>query len=60
MCWFDGDDAMRATASALAMQTAMRELAPPTTPSGRSLPLSLKVAVAAGTARRFAIGDPDV
>ncbi len=58
-CWFDGDDGLRAAASALAMQDAMATLEPPVV-GDRTFRLSLKVAVAAGPARRFAIGDPDV
>ncbi len=58
-CWFDADDGLRATASALAMQAEMRRIAPPIVGEA-SFPLSLKVAVACGPARRFAVGDPDV
>ena len=52
-CWFDnrdGNPSSRAVKTALALQTAMR-----------SIPdLAIKVAVTSGTARRFAVGDPQV
>lgn len=49
---------LRATACALAMQTAMRQFAALTTPNGAAIPLAIKVAVAAGPVRRFLVGDP--
>ncbi len=57
-CWFDGDDGLRGTACALAMQTAMRQFTALTTPGGVAIPLAIKVAVAAGPVRRFLVGDP--
>lgn len=59
-CWLDEDNGRRATACALALQGAMTQLgAAPTAPSELS-PLGIKVAVAAGPARRFLIGHPHI
>ena len=55
-CWLDGDDGQRATACALGMQRLMHQFASITIPSGRTLPLAMKTAVATGTARRFLVG----
>jgi adenylate cyclase len=57
-CWFDGDDGLRALASAMAMQEAMVQFAAVETPAGSVVELSMKAAVAVGTARRFLVGDP--
>lgn len=59
-CWLDGDDGSRATACALQMQRAMADLAAITTPSGRTVRLAMKAAVAVGAARRFLLGDPRI
>ena len=59
-CWLDGDDGIRATAAALAMQEAMARVGQITTPGGASVQLALKVAVAVGRARRFVVGDPEI
>ncbi|HLZ67496.1 MAG TPA: tetratricopeptide repeat protein [Aliidongia sp.] len=59
-CWIDGDDGSRATACGLAMQETMRGMQEVVTPSGTRVSLAMKIAVAAGNARRFAVGDPDV
>ncbi|MET0732554.1 MAG: tetratricopeptide repeat protein [Casimicrobiaceae bacterium] len=59
-CWLDGDDGMRATACALAMQSTMGMAGDVVTPAGTRVQLAMKVAVAVGTARRFLVGDPDV
>ena len=56
-CWFDDDDGRRAATAALAMQEAIRTLGPAHTPGGMEISIALKVAVAAGPARRFLIGD---
>jgi predicted ATPase/class 3 adenylate cyclase len=56
--WFDGDSGLQAVAAGLAMQAAIAPLASVVLPSGRTLGLTLKVAVVAGTARRFVVGDP--
>jgi class 3 adenylate cyclase len=52
--------ALRALACALAMQEAIRYFATIETPSGASVTLAIKVAVAAGPVRRFLIGDPQI
>jgi adenylate cyclase len=52
--------ALRATACALAMQEAISYFATIETPSGASVTLAIKVAVAAGPVRRFLIGDPQI
>ena len=59
-CWLDGDDGLRATAAALAMQAAMTRVGTIRTPAGTTVQLALKVAVAAGDARRFVVGDPEI
>jgi len=59
-CWFDGDDGMRATACALAMQGAMSLFAQVAIPSGRTVSLAMKAAVATGVVRRFLVGDPEI
>lgn len=57
-CWFDQDTGLRATASALAMQAAMRGLATVVLPRGAGATLAMRVAVATGPVRRFVVGDP--
>jgi len=59
-CWLDGDAGQRAVACALAMQSAMRPFATVKTPGGTPITLAIKVAVAAGPARRFVVGDPGI
>ena len=59
-CWLDGDDGARATACGLAMQQTMDRLHEVVTPAGTRVRLAMKIAVAAGAARRFLVGDPDV
>ncbi len=59
-CWFDGDDGLRATTCALAMQQVMEQFTAVSTPSGSKVELAMKTAVAAGPARRFLIGNPDI
>ena len=59
-CWLDGDDGLRATAAALAMQDAMARIGTITTPGGTPVQLALKIAVATGRARRFVVGDPEI
>ncbi len=63
MCWFDdahGSAAPRATASAFALQAAMRSFAAIALPNGKTTGLTLKVAIATGAARRFVVGDPTI
>lgn len=57
-CWLDGDNGLRATACALAMQSAMQQFAAITTPAGSTVTLAMKAAVAAGPVRRFLVGEP--
>ncbi|HZB95479.1 MAG TPA: adenylate/guanylate cyclase domain-containing protein, partial [Herpetosiphonaceae bacterium] len=59
-CWFDDDDASHATACALAMQQAMQPFAAVPVPGAGTVALAVKVAIAAGSARRFVVGDPAV
>ncbi len=59
-CWIDGDDGVRATACALAMQKTMSELGEVVTPAGSRVRLAMKAAVAVGAARRFLVGDPGI
>ncbi|MEZ4767383.1 MAG: tetratricopeptide repeat protein [Caldilineales bacterium] len=59
-CWFDGDDGLRAVAAALALHAAMSSFASPEAPGeGAADGLAVKVAVAAGSVRRFVVGDPE-
>jgi len=55
-CWLDGDDGLRATACALAMQAAMARVGSVITPGGTPITLAMKVAIAVGPARRFVVG----
>ena len=62
-CWFDDsapDATLHAAACALKLQQVMAALGVVTTPSGQQIQLAIKVAVSAGPARRFAVGDPDI
>ena len=59
-CWFDRDAGLRAAACALAMQEAMRQFSALPIPSAQTVTLAAKIAVATGSIRRFAVGDPDV
>lgn len=75
-CWFDeqvwlapgeqaGSDApapavQRAAACALALQVAMQPFAAIAIPGVGTVSLAIKVAVAAGAARRFIVGDPAI
>jgi len=59
-CWLDGDDGMLATACGLCMQRAMARVETVTTPKGSTVHLGMKIAVAAGHARRFVVGDPTI
>ncbi|MBP9502051.1 MAG: AAA family ATPase [Candidatus Promineofilum sp.] len=68
-CWFDESDsgdgdpvvssaADRAVAAAFALQAEITRMEAIITPAGTTLPLSIKVAVAAGPVRRLLVGDP--
>ncbi|HEY3311808.1 MAG TPA: AAA family ATPase [Anaerolineales bacterium] len=59
-CWLDQDDGCRATAAALGMQTAIKELLSISFPSGETIPLALKVAVVVGAGQRLLVGDPNI
>jgi len=65
-CWFDETDGGEtgavtlALACALELQQVMTRLEGVRTPGGKIIPLKLKVAVAAGPARRFLVGDPQL
>ena len=67
-CWFDaaecdgavGDAVFRAAAAALAIQRGVAALPDIATPAGRRFPLAVRVALAAGSTRRFIVGDPAV
>ncbi len=60
ICWFDGDNGLRATTCALALQQAITRFSAIMMPSGISLALRMKVAIASGSARRFLVGDPAI
>ena len=57
-CWLDGDNGSRAVTCALAMQTAMAQFTTVHSPAGTPIPMAVKISVAVGTVRRFAIGIP--
>jgi predicted ATPase/class 3 adenylate cyclase len=59
-CWLDGDDGLRAIACGLAMQQTMNQFAAIQTPSGQTIALAMKAAVAVGSVRRFQVGDPQI
>ncbi|UCH27612.1 MAG: DUF2791 family P-loop domain-containing protein [Trueperaceae bacterium] len=59
-CWFDKDDGSRASASALAIQTAMARFASVPLPDGGTASLAVKVAVVTGPVRRFVVGNPGI
>jgi class 3 adenylate cyclase/tetratricopeptide (TPR) repeat protein len=64
-CWFSdrshyGDGSRRAVTAALALQTAAIGISELVVPDGPTVQVALKVAIAAGMARRFIVGDPAV
>lgn len=59
-CWLDGDNGLRAIACGLAMQQAMGQFTALKTPSGQTISLAMKVAVATGPVRRFLVGVPEI
>jgi class 3 adenylate cyclase/tetratricopeptide (TPR) repeat protein len=59
-CWFNGDEGMRATACALAMQQVMTDFAEIKTPAGTLVALAIKVALTTGPVRRFLVGDEQI
>lgn len=59
-CWFDQDHGERAAACGLAMQEVLQRFASVPIPSGETIALAGKVAIAAGPARQFLVGDPEI
>ena len=59
-CWLEGDDGRRATRCALDMQEAMQAFSSVTLPSGGTVSLAVKIAIAVGKAHRFTVGDPQI
>ena len=59
-CWFDNDEGRRAATCAFDMQAAMARLPSAPHVAGKNEPLSIKIALAAGPARRLLAGDPDI
>lgn len=59
-CWYDGDDGRQATACALAIQNFLSGFGLALADRAARRPFSIKVTVAAGHARRFLVGDPDI
>lgn len=59
-CWFDQDTGRRATACGLAMQKTMLNFSAVPIPSGKPVTLAMKAAIAAGPARRFLVGNPNI
>jgi predicted ATPase/class 3 adenylate cyclase len=71
-CWFDDHNlagevqeghnpgALRAIACALAIQQTMEQFSQVDIPGSGTVSLEIKVAVSAGSARRFLVGDPEI
>ncbi len=59
-CWLDGDNGERAASCALRMQQTMAGIGTVEIGPDEIVHLSLKVAAAVGTARRFVVGDPQL
>lgn len=59
LCWFDQDSGSRALTCALALQEQIARLDTSELPTG-VINLTLKTGVAAGPARRFLVGDPEI
>jgi class 3 adenylate cyclase/tetratricopeptide (TPR) repeat protein len=59
-CWFDGDNGLRGTACALAIEAVMEDFSTIAIPSGPTVSLAMKASVAAGPVRRFLVGDPAI
>ncbi len=59
-CWFEGDNGLIASASALAMQAAMLPFAEVRLPGSGTVGLAVKAAVSSGPARRFMVGRPEI
>jgi predicted ATPase/class 3 adenylate cyclase len=59
-CWFEGDDGRQSTTCAFEMQQAMAQFAQEPMPRAVTESLAVKIAVTAGPARRFVVGDPKI
>lgn len=59
-CWFEGDDGLQTTACALTLQQIVNRLGESDVHPAPATRLAIKVAVTAGTARRFIVGDPAI
>jgi class 3 adenylate cyclase/tetratricopeptide (TPR) repeat protein len=59
-CWLDGDDGHLGISCGLEMQEAMSKVSTVRSPGGTTIEIAMKVSIAAGPARRFVVGDPDV
>lgn len=63
-CWFDAGRSPQATAQALECAQSVRAklaaLDRPVTPSGRVIEIGIKIAVTAGDARRFVVGNQSI
>lgn len=59
-CWFEDDDGRRAAFCGLAMQNAMARQPQVAIGGGAPVTLSLKVGIATGPAKRFAVGNPEI
>ena len=59
-CWLNGDDGLRALACGLAMQQAITRFRAIKTPTRTPVSLGMTVAIAAGSVRRFLVGDPSI
>ena len=59
-CWFDGDDGQRAAAAALRMVDAIGEVPPIRVSGAHYRRVGIKIAVVAGEARRYLVGDPAI
>ncbi|HEY3756048.1 MAG TPA: tetratricopeptide repeat protein [Opitutaceae bacterium] len=55
--WFAGDDGLVALSAGVQMQKAMEQFAKVALPEGNTVSLGMKVAIACGPVRRFAVGD---
>ncbi|MCP5098783.1 MAG: AAA family ATPase [Chloroflexi bacterium] len=59
-CWFDQDNGLRATAAGTAMQKVMMRYSAVITPANTAVEFGIKVAITAGTTRRFTVGNPRI
>ncbi|MEM6427654.1 MAG: tetratricopeptide repeat protein [Deinococcota bacterium] len=59
-CWFSADDGYRALICALSMQQSMEQFHNIEVTPSIEVSLAMKVAIATGPVRRFAVGDPDI